>query len=195
MTVSRLAAAAAGILFAAALPAAEVQIDKSHTKVEFSVTHLTITDVTGRFDDFSGTGTFDEKTGLLSAMTVKIKTASINTNDEKRDEHLRGTDFFDAGKNPEITFVLTKPVTLVKGGTAQLQGTLTLRGVTKPITLVMTYRGSVKDPWGNVKAGFALTGKVNRKDHNVSWNKAMDNGGAVVGDVVQINIAGEVALK
>lgn len=195
MTVSKITAAAAGILFAAALPAAEVQIDKSHTKVEFSVTHLTITDVTGRFDDFSGTGTFDEKTGLLSAMTVKIKTASINTNDEKRDEHLRSADFFDAGKNPEITFVLTKPVTLVKGGTAQLQGNLTMRGVTKPITLTMTYRGSVKDPWGNTKAGFALTGKVNRKDHNVSWNKAMDNGGAVVGDVVQINIAGEVGLK
>lgn len=194
MIVSRLAAIAV-IFSAAALSAAEVQIDKSHTKVEFSVTHLTITDVTGRFEDFSGTGTFDERTGLLSAMTVKIKTESINTNDEKRDEHLRGADFFDADKHSEITFVLTKPVTLVKGGTAQVQGNLTLRGITKPVTLTMTYRGSVKDPWGNVKAGFTLTGKVNRKDHNVSWNKTMDNGGAVVGEVVQINIAGEVGLK
>jgi len=194
MVVSRLAAIA--LLFsAAALTAAEVQIDKSHTKVEFSVTYLTITDVTGRFDDFSGTGTFDEKTGLLSAMTVKIKTASINTNDERRDEHLRGSDFFDADKHSEITFVLTKPVTLAKGAATQVQGNLTMRGVTKPITLTMTYRGSVKDPWGNVKAGFSLSGKVNRKDHNVNWHKAMDNGGAVVGEVVQINIAGEVGLK
>ena len=194
MIVSRLAAIAV-ILSAGALSAAEVQIDKSHTKVEFSVTHLTITDVTGRFDDFSGSGTFDEKTGVLSAMTVKIKTASINTNDEKRDEHLRGTDFFDADKHEEITFVLTKPANLVKGAATQVHGNLTMRGVTKPITLAMTYRGSVKDPWGNVKAGFSLTGKVNRKDHNVSWNKAMDNGGAVVGEVVQLNIAGEVGLK
>ena len=194
MIVSRLAAIAV-IFSAGALSAAEVQIDKSHTKVEFSVTHLTITDVTGRFDDFSGSGTFDEKTGVLSAMTVKIKTASINTNDEKRDEHLRGTDFFDADKHEEITFVLTKPANLVKGAATQVHGNLTMRGVTKPITLDMTYRGSVKDPWGNVKAGFSLTGKVNRKDHNVSWNKAMDNGGAVVGEVVQINIAGEVGLK
>lgn len=92
MIVSRLAAIAV-IFSAVPLFAAEVQIDKSHTKVEFSVTHLTITDVTGRFDDFSGTGTFDEKTGVLSAMTVKIKAESINTNDEKRDEHLRGADF------------------------------------------------------------------------------------------------------
>lgn len=83
----------------------------------------------------------------------------------------------------------------MKGATAQVHGTLTMRGVSKPITLTMTYRGSVKDPWGNVKAGFTLTGKVNRKDHNVSWNKAMDNGGAVVGEIVQINIAGEVGLK
>ena len=194
MIVSRLAAIAV-IFSAGALSAAEVQIDKSHTKVEFSVTHLTITDVTGRFDDFSGSGTFDEKTGVLSAMTVKIKTASINTNDEKRDEHLRGTDFFDADKHEEITFVLTKPANLVKGAATQVHGNLTMRGVTKPITLAMTYRGSVKDPWGNVKAGFSLTGKVNRKDHNVSWNKAMDNGGAVVGEVVQLNIAGEVGLK
>lgn len=194
MIVSRLAAIAV-IFSAAALSAAEVQIDKSHTKVEFSVTHLTITDVTGRFDDFSGTGKFDEKTGVLSAMTVKIKTESINTNDEKRDEHLRSADFFDADKHEEITFVLTKPATLVKGAPVQIQGNLTMRGITKPITLTMNYRGSVKDPWGNVKAGFSLTGKVNRKDHNVSWHKAMDNGGAVVGEIVQINIAGEVGLK
>lgn len=194
MLVSRLAALAAFISISA-LSAAEVTIDKSHTKVEFSVAHLTITDVTGRFDDFAGNGTFDDKTGVLSAMTVKIKTASINTNDEKRDEHLRSADFFDAGKHPEITFVLTKPVTLVRGGTAVVQGNLTMRGVTKPVTLTMTYRGSVKDPWGNTKAGFSLTGKVNRKDFNVSWNKAMDNGGVVLGDQVQINIAGEVAVK
>jgi polyisoprenoid-binding protein YceI len=86
-------------------------------------------------------------------------------------------------------------VTLVKGGTANLQGNLTMRGVTKPITLQMNYKGTVKDPWGNVKAGFILTGKVNRKDFGVSWSKNMDNGGAVVGDIVTINIAGEAAVK
>ncbi|HNJ06089.1 MAG TPA: YceI family protein, partial [Leptospiraceae bacterium] len=169
--------------------------DKSHTKVEFNVTHLTISDVTGRFDEFEGKGSFDEKTGVLSALDVKIKVKSINTNDEKRDDHLRSADFFDASKYSEITFVLTKPVTLVKGGTANLQGNLTMRGVTKPITLQMNYKGTVKDPWGNVKAGFILTGKVNRKDFGVSWSKNMDNGGAVVGDIVTINIAGEAAVK
>lgn len=195
MTKLKAAVVLTTALSAAALFAGDVQLDKSHTKVEFNVTHLTISDVTGRFDEFEGKGSFDEKTGVLSALDVKIKVKSINTNDEKRDDHLRSADFFDASKYSEITFVLTKPVTLVKGGTANLQGNLTMRGVTKPITLQMNYKGTVKDPWGNVKAGFILTGKVNRKDFGVSWSKNMDNGGAVVGDIVTINIAGEAAVK
>ncbi|MCE9598119.1 MAG: YceI family protein [Spirochaetia bacterium] len=189
------AMALAGMGFVSSAFAGELTLDKSHTKVEFTVTHLTISEVTGRFDDFSAKGTFDEKTSALTGLQVNIKVESVNTNDADRDKHLKSADFFDAGKFPEITFKQTKPTVLRKGVPTPVMGELTMRGVTKPVTLVLVYKGTVKDPWGNTKAGFAATTKVNRKDYGVSWNKTMDTGGAVVSDEVSISIAGEVAIK
>lgn len=189
------AAALAGIGFITPAFSGEVTLDKSHTKVEFTVTHLTISDVTGRFDDFSAKGTFDEKSSTLSGLQVTIKAESINTNDADRDKHLRSADFFDTGKHPQITFKQSKPAVLRKGVPTAVVGDLTMRGVTKPVTLLLTYKGTVKDPWGNNKAGFSASTKVNRKDYGISWSKTMDTGGAVVSDEVSISIAGEVAIK
>lgn len=178
-------------LFAFPLLAGNVTIDTAHTKVEFTVVHMMISNVTGRFDKFEGTAIVDEKASTISKINFKIQTASINTNQEKRDGHLRSADFFDADKNKEITFTTDKPVVLRKGQAVSLPGVLTLRGVSKPVTLSFVFRGGIKDPMGKMRYGFDANLKINRKDFGVSWNKPMDGGGLVVSDEVTIAIAGE----
>jgi polyisoprenoid-binding protein YceI len=168
--------------------------DKSHSKIGFTVTHMMIAEVDGNFKDFSASLTATKDDFSDSKVEFTAQTASVNTNDEKRDEHLRSEDFFDAAKHPEITFssVTFKKVADKK---YKMVGNLTMRGVTRSVTLDVTYMGTANDPWGNTKAGFKINGKINRKDYGVSWSKALDNGGTVVSDEVMINCVVEMVKQ
>ena len=144
--------------------------DKSHSKIGFTVTHMLIAEVDGHFKDFTASMTSTKDNFEDSKVEFKAPVSSINTNDDKRDEHLRGSDFFDMANHPEISFtsVSFKPAGDKK---FKVVGNLTMRGVTRSVTLEATHIGTVEDPWGNTKAGFKLTGKVNRKDYGIAWNK------------------------
>ncbi|RXJ98983.1 hypothetical protein CRV02_12360 [Arcobacter sp. CECT 8989] len=172
----------ASILASGALFAGTYNVDTSHSGVNFKVKHLMISNVSGKFDKFSGTFKYDEETNTLKALSGKVEVNSINTENEKRDGHLKSADFFDAANHPTLTFELDK----VKGDTAY--GVLTMRGVSKKVELDYENNGTVTDPWGNKRAGIELNGKVNRKDFGLNWNKALEAGGVVVGEKVKLNI-------
>ena len=169
-------------------------LDTAHTTVGFSVKHLMLTTVNGRFNKFDGSFDFDTKSGKLSDVKVSIDPKSIDTNQSKRDEHLKGADFFDVDKFQEIQFKSTK-VDYKKNKPTQVMGDLTIRGITKPITLKASYEGSVKDPWGKTKVVFSLSGKINRKDFGLTWNKALESGGVLVGEDIGIQINSEADAK
>ncbi|MES2964741.1 MAG: YceI family protein [Bdellovibrionota bacterium] len=162
-------------------------IDKDHSNVQFSVRHLMITDVSGRFKDFEGTFTFDGEKASVTDATFSADTASIDTSNAKRDDHLRSADFFDAKKHPKLTLTNSK---IAKTGkdTFKWNADLTMHGVTKPVVFDLVHKGDIKDAWGNQRAGFHATGKVNRKDYGLTWNKALEGGGVTVGDEVTITL-------
>ena len=174
---------------AAALPlfADTYTVDKQHSEATFQVRHL-ISRVSGKFEDFDGTVTLDPQKPGASSVEFKIKASSINTGVADRDNHLRTADFFDAGKYPEITFKSTSIKPSGKKNVYNVTGNLTMRGVTKQVTLPVTFLGFIKDPWGNEKAGFSLQTTLNRKDYGINWNKALDNGGVLLGEDVDIAI-------
>ncbi|HVO09560.1 MAG TPA: YceI family protein [Vicinamibacteria bacterium] len=164
--------------------------DRAHTTVGFQVRHL-LTNVTGRFKDFDGTIQVDRANPAASTVDFTVQTASIDTGEPKRDEHLRSADFFDVATHPKLTFKSTS-VKPVGKDTYQVAGDLTMHGVTKPVTLTVTYLGSSKDPFsGNEKLGFDVAGALNRQDFGIKWNKALDSGGVLVGDEVKVQIAVE----
>ncbi len=169
-------------------------VDKAHTSIGFSVKHMVISNVKGKFDDFAGSFEFDEANKTLGAAQAVVKTASINTGEQKRDDHLRSPDFFDAQKHPEIVFALKK-IRPLEGGRMEVTGDLSIRGVTKPVTLTGEFLGSVTDPWGNQRAGFTAEGEVNRTDYGITWNKVLDGGGLVVGEKVKLSLEIEGILK
>lgn len=162
-------------------------VDKTHSEATFKVRHM-MSKVSGKFDDFTGTIKGDPKTPASSSVEFTIKTASIDTGAPDRDKHLRSADFFDAEKYPEITFKSTSIKPTSKKNVFSVTGNLTMRGVTKTITLPVEFLGTGKDPWGNEKAGFSLDTTLNRKDYGINWNKALDNGGMLVSDDVAISI-------
>jgi len=168
-------------------------IDPAHTTVGFSVSHL-FTSVQGRFDRFQGTIDFDPAKPQASVVRASVDAASINTNNEKRDKHLRSGDFFDVEKFPTLSFESTGGVTQMVDGRGKLAGKLTIHGVTRPVVFDVVYRGRGKDPWGNVRAGFAATLNINRKDYGLNWNEALETGGFLVGDDVEIRIDAEGIL-
>ena len=179
----------AGVLLGAAAGHAEMaryDVDLEHSIVEFKVSHMVISKTTGHFKDYSGFIEMDPEAGTVKAIDATIKTASVTTNHEKRDTHLRTPDFFDVEKYPTMTFKMKNYKKNGDGYTAV--GDLTLRGVTKEITLAGNLNGVTKDPWGNTRAGFTAEGTVNRKDFGMVWNKALDSGGLVVGDEVSIKL-------
>lgn len=161
-------------------------IDKAHSEAVFQVRHL-ITKVRGRFTDFEGTIQFNEAQPELSSVSFSIKTSSVDTSEPDRDKHLRSADFFDADNHPVISFKSTS----VKGSgsTLQVTGNLTIRGVSKEITLPVSHLGAAKDPWGNDRVGFETELTVNRKDFGLNWNAALETGGFLVGDEVKINLS------
>ncbi len=159
--------------------------DKSHSKIGFSVTHLLITDVEGQFKEFEGTIVSPTDNFENASINFTAEISSIDTDNEKRDNHLKSDDFFNAEKFPKMTFK-SKSFTKVEGKNFKLVGDLTIRDVTKEVSLDVVYNGTVKDPWGNTKAGFSLEGVINRFDYNLKWDAAIETGGLVVGEDVTI---------
>jgi polyisoprenoid-binding protein YceI len=165
--------------------------DVAHSKVEFSISHMVISEVTGRFKDFEATliQTNDDLWDGKLAATIKVN--SINTDNEKRDGHLKSADFFDAEKFHEITFV-SKSFKKSGKDTYKIAGDLTMHGITKPVVLDTKFNGQVKDPWGNTIAGFKAVTTVNRKDFGIVYNKALETGGLLIGEDVSVTIVVEM---
>ncbi|MDC0933727.1 YceI family protein [Arcobacteraceae bacterium] len=178
----------ASLLTAGALYAGTYNIDRSHSNVGFKVKHLMITNVTGNFDKFTGSIEFDEKTKTVTAITGNIEASSINTDNAKRDKHLRAPDFFDTAKYPNLTFKLNS----IKDDKAY--GILTIKDVSKEVVLDFDFNGSIKDPWGNTKIGVELAGKINRKDFGLNWSKTLETGGLVVADKIKLLIEIEAKM-
>jgi len=168
------------------LYAANYTIDVPHTQIHFSVAHLMVFKVRGNFTDFSGEIDIDTNNKTLVSAQATIDATSIDTRNKKRDDHLRSADFFDVAKYPEISFV-SKNVN-GNGDNITVVGDLTIKGITKEITLKGSFAGVAKDPWGNNRAGFAATGEVDRREFGLTWNKALEAGGVVVGDTITIGL-------
>lgn len=166
-------------------------IDASHSNVEFAVKHMMITTVKGRFGDVKGTVTLPESGQPV--VDVTIGAASIDTRVEARDTHLRSADFFDVETYPELRFVSTKVQRTDDG--YKLTGDLTIRGVTKPVTLTVSEEGTGVDPWGNQKAAYSATGKFSRSEFGLNWNAALETGGVLVSDEVKIAIDAQLVLQ
>lgn len=165
---------------------ARYDVDRDHSAIEFRVTHMVVSKTTGRFMEYSGFVEMDPEALTVKTIEATIKTASITTNHEKRDAHLKGPDFFNVEKFPTMSYKLKSYKKVGEG--YQAVGELTLLGVTKEITLTGTFNGVAKDPWGNLRAGFTAEGKLNRKDFGMNWSKTLDSGGLVVGDEVFIKL-------
>ena len=168
-------------------------VDRTHSEVTFRVRHF-VAKVAGRFDDFSGTITIVPGKPAASAVDFTIKTASINTANTNRDTHLKSADFFDAEKNPEITFKSTK-IAPVDADTFNVTGIFTMHGTAKEITIPVDFGGTMMDQRGTEKAGFSLTTKLNRKDYGIVYNQTLETGGLVLGDDVEITVNIEANKK
>jgi len=186
---------AAFVLAVSSLPAAATvpanasgtySIDKAHSEVGFQVRHF-VSKVRGSFGDFTGTIQVDAAKPEASRVEFTVKVSSIDTNEPKRDAHLRSADFFDAEKHPEIRFV-GKKIAPAGEGKYDVTGDLTMRGVTKEVTLPVAFTGPVKTPFGDERAGFETSLTLNRKEFGISWNKALDQGGFMLSDDVTISI-------
>lgn len=169
-------------------------VDKAHTKIGFAVTHLLISEVEGYFKDFDIKVISNGDNFENAKIEFTAKTASIFTDNERRDEHLRSDDFFNSEKFPEMKFV-SKSFKKVGKNNYKLIGDLTIRDVTKQITLDVVYNGTVKDPWGNTKAGFNVSGQLNRFDYGLKWNALTELGGAVVDKIVKLRIHVELTKQ
>ncbi|SJM67495.1 YceI family protein [Gulosibacter sp. 10] len=167
-------------------------IDPTHTEVGFVVRHMAISKVRGKFERFEGTITVGERLED-SAVEAAVEVASVNTNQEQRDEHLRTSDFFAAPEHPQMTFV-SKSIR-VEGEEIRVLGDLTLRGVTKEVEFEVEFGGVTVDGFGNTKAGFEAEAKINRKEFGVSWNAPTEAGGLTLGDEVRITIDGQAAFQ
>lgn len=166
-------------------------LDTAHSSVEFAVKHMVISSTKGRFQKYTVDADINEENLANSKALVTIDVASIDTRDEKRDAHLRSADFFDVENHPTITFQ-TKRLEPKGGSDYRVTGDLTIRGVTKEVTLDGEVTGPVKDPWGFNRYGFTAQGKVNRKDFGLTWNTALETGGFLVGDDVKMSIETEL---
>jgi len=160
-------------------------LDPTHSEIQFKVKHLMITTVTGYFREFSASAESNGDDFGDARISFEAKTASIDTNNADRDTHLKSGDFFEADKFPVLKFH-SKEIKKSGDGGFKLGGDMTIKDVTKPVTLDVEFGGIMKDPWGNQKAGFSLSGKINRKDWGLNWNAALETGGVLVSDEVRI---------
>jgi polyisoprenoid-binding protein YceI len=163
-------------------------LDVTHSQVEFAVKHMMISTVRGRFASISGTGE-TSASGALSSVALEADVKSVDTNQAQRDEHLRSADFFDIAKFPKLTFVSTKIDQ--NGSDLTITGNLTIKDVTKSVTLKGEISSPITDPWGNTRAALGVTGKLNRKDFGLNWNAALETGGLVAGEEVKLSIDAE----
>lgn len=161
-------------------------LDPSHSELQFKVKHLMISTVTGQFNQFNGTIETEENDFTKAKIEFTAEVDSISTNNEQRDAHLKNTDFFDAPNHPQIIFKSDK-LEKVDEDEYKLSGRLTMRGVTKDVKLNVEFGGVAVDPWGNTRAGFTVTGKINRQDFGVSFGAITDTGAILLGDEVKIN--------
>lgn len=174
------------LLVAPSAWATTYRIDPEHTTVGFKIRHL-FSNVQGTFDAYEGTIVYVPGQPEQWSANATIQTASVNTRVGKRDAHLRSKDFFAVDNYPTMTFNSTK-VTEATATSAKLAGILTLHGIEKPVVLNVDIHGEGKDPWGNLRAGFTATTRINRQDFGLTWNKALESGGLLVGDEVDITL-------
>lgn len=169
--------------------AKDFDIVREHSKVAFDIDYMSMTKVDGIFKDFYGTFSFDEAKKEISNVNVDIVAKSVDTNDGKRDFHLRGHEFFLVETNPMITFKSKGKAVLRADNSFSLPGTIVLRGISKPFVLEGQYKGKNKDAWNKDSYFFTLKGLINRKDFKMTWNKLLDGGGYLIGDTVNVNIS------
>jgi len=162
-------------------------VDPTHSEIGFKVKHMMFTNVSGKFANFTGEAETEGDSFENARFNFSGDTDSVTTGNTDRDGHLLSGDFFDAASNPKLTFTSTS-FDKKNEGEYTLTGDLSLHGVTKPVTLDVEFGGIAKDPWGNTKAGFTITGKLNRKDFGLTWNSALETGGVLVGEEVKLNI-------
>jgi polyisoprenoid-binding protein YceI len=175
------------------MPASNWTIDPSHSAIHFSVRHMVVSKTRGRFTKWGGQISFDPADFEKSTVEVNIDPSSIDTADAQRDGHLRSPDFFDVEKFPQAGFKSTK-VQDLGGDKLRISGNLTVHGVTKPVVLEAIYEGAGKDPWGGERAGFSATTSLDRREFGLQWNKALETGGVLVGDKIELTLEVE-AIK
>lgn len=191
MKMKMMALVIAGTLISAVLNAqTKWELDHSHSNVKFTVTHLVISEVDGHFKKFDGTMTASKPDFTDAKIDFTVDVASINTDNEKRDNHLKGDDFFNAEKFPQMKFQSIS-FRKISDKKYELTGNLTIRDVTKKVTWQVVYGGIMNDPWGNTVAGFKATTSINRLEYGLKWNTITEAGGAVVGPEVEIKINAE----
>jgi polyisoprenoid-binding protein YceI len=160
-------------------------LDPVHSEVSFKVRHMMIAHVTGMLTDYNVNVESDPEDFTQAQVSFTGNLNSVSTGNDQRDAHLRSPDFFDVERNPEVTFQSTS--VKKNGNEFTVEGNLTLRGITRPVTLNVEFGGVNKDPWGNWRAGFSVTGRLSRADLGLTWNAALEGGGVLVGDEVKIN--------
>ena len=179
----------AALLLSSSLFAGNYNLDIDHSNVSFKVKHMLISNVRGEFTDFTGSFVYDEKTNKLKSLKGIIKVSSIDTDNLKRDKHLKSKDFFHAKKFPLIKYTLNQ----IKNDKAY--GEITIHGITKNIVMDFENNGLIADPWGNTRVGIALEGKISRKDFKLKWNDLLETGGAIVADKIKLYVEIEGILE
>ncbi len=170
------------------------QIDSAHTHVGFSVKHMMIATVRGEFKQYSGTLEIDPSDLTRSTISGEIAVASLDTREANRDQHLRSADFFDAEQYPTISFV-SRRIERRDAENYRVSGDLTIRGLTREVTLEAEYAGIHKDPWGATRTGFMVRGTIDRKEFGLTWNAALETGGVLVGEKVKLELEIEAVLQ
>ncbi len=192
-TIKLLTAIACLSVFGSAQAGDIYQIDPVHSSITFSVRHLVISKVNGRFDEFTGTIDYDEKDISKSAAELSISTASVDTDNEERDQHLKGEEFFEVGKYPKMTF---KSKRIEKKGDKMIAvGDLTLHGVTREIEIPFEFGGKIVDPWGKTRIALEGSATLDRTQFGLKWSKTMDNGGLMVGNEIKIALSVEAVKQ
>jgi polyisoprenoid-binding protein YceI len=176
------------------MAASNWNIDPTHSAIHFAVRHMVVSKTRGRFAAWSGKILFDPEKPTASSVEVTIDPASIDTADAQRDGHLRSPDFFDVEKFPTASFKSTR-IEREGGDRFRVTGDLTLHGVTRPVVLNATYEGTGKDPWGGERAGFSASLTIDRKDFGLEWNKALETGGLLVGEKVELTLEVEAVKQ
>ena len=167
-------------------------LDPAHSEVQFKIRHLMITNITGTFNLFEARAITQDDDFSSAKLSFKANIGSINTNNEQRDAHLKSPDFFDVEKYPILSFTSTKTEDVEENGDFELIGDLTIRDVTKKVKFNVEFGGIMKDPYGQTKAGFSISGRINRKDYGLTWNATLESGGVVVGE--DIKLTSEIQL-